>query len=169
MAYYLTINIEERGVALKGGGSPNYGHIRSMSRLFLFLVCITVCFFGSGDFTSAMAGGDLTYYDQAHDIAKEMDQILIKHGICNNTDDCNKKQVRFLGWYSWGIYVATYSIKDGRVLNELLNVCSKFFFDHKCQIKLEVNIYPVSKTAELGAAPWNKPKPIKITMKGGNK
>jgi hypothetical protein len=95
-----------------------------------------------------------------------MDQIMVKRGICSNTNDCRKKQVRFAGWYPWGIRVETYDIQDEHVLNELFDVCSKFFFDNKGQIELEVNIYPVNKAAEHAALPWNKPKPTKILMKG---
>jgi hypothetical protein len=127
------------------------------------------CLLGSGDFTSAMAGSG--YYDkQARILDRQLLPILIKNGICRNDNDCVSKEVLFWSESSRGVYIGIYSIKDGRVLNELLNVCTKYFFDQKCQVDLEVHIYAVSKAEELKILlPWNKPKPVKIIMTGGNK
>jgi hypothetical protein len=113
-----------------------------------------------------MAGGSLKYINQAQDLIKKIDPILIKRSICSDTNDCIKKEVLFIGWYSWGILVQTYGIKDGRVLSEVLDACTGFFFEHQSQIKLEVEIYTISKAEELKILlPWDKPKPIKIIMK----
>jgi len=133
--------------------------------LSVYLICLLCLVFTS----NTEAAGNLKYYDQAQAIIREMDKIMVKRGICSNTNDCRTKQVRFAGWYSWGISIDTYGIQSGQILNELLNVCSYFFFENNAQIELEFNIYPVSKATELASPLWNKPKPIKILMKGVNK
>ena len=133
-----------------------------LSVFIIFLLCLVLT-------TDTEAAGNLKYYDQAQEIIQEMDQIMVKRGICINTNDCRKRQVLFAGWYSWGIRISTYGLQNRQVLNELFNVCSKFFFENDAQIEIEVNIYHVSKEVELASPVWNKPKPLRILMKGAKR
>jgi hypothetical protein len=135
--------------------------------LCLFVIACFVLMSSLTVVTNSEATGYLKYYDKAHEIINEIDQILIKKGMCTDISDCQKKQIRFAGWESWGITIETYSIKDHHVLNELVKICSKHFFESKEQFEIKIFIYPLSKQDVIATPFWNEPKPTKIIMKGG--
>jgi hypothetical protein len=133
---------------------------------FFFILCL-VCMLPLAFTPNAEAAGNLKYYDKAHEIIREIDEILVRRGVCIDSNDCNKKLVRFADWESWGIGIETYGIQDGRILNELVGICSRHFFENKGQFEIRVDIYSRNKTEMLAAPFWSAPRATKIIMKGG--
>lgn len=68
------------------------------------------------------SGGSHQYSSQAHDLINSIHLLLISEKLCNDKNDCNKKEYAL--WRSGkGVYVYVYGITDKTIAKKIAGLC----------------------------------------------
>ena len=90
---------------------------------------------------TAFGGEPSTYQAQGLRLIKNSDLILIKHGLCNDENDCVKKQLIFFKNMSSGVKLSVYGIPDLDVISEIIGICLDEYGKNAKRMSIDVKVY----------------------------
>lgn len=115
---------------------------------------------------NADAAGNRKYENQRLELLERIKEVLVKHHLCDDKNDCSKKQLVFALPADWGIGVEVYGVHDSGALTEIANLCSAAFFSNGTEMSIRVQVFSITKEEETNRSFWNRPNPIKIDFEG---
>lgn len=102
--------------------------------------------------TSANAGfEDRTFDEQRVLAASQMRLILEHHGICNDAQDCRRRQLVFASPARGGFRIVIYHAIDSEVQRAVVSACGDIFMSNPRMQRLGLSI--VGGSFEVGASP----------------
>jgi len=128
--------------------------------------CVVAYFFlFSG---SSIAGiEDRTYERQRLELVEKIESILIGNNVCQSKPDCQAKKITFISPASSGVSIRLYGLKNTEALQQIIVECSQYFLKSKGGMQIEIELFGITKEAELNKRFWESVKPLmSIQFKG---
>ncbi|MCX7192030.1 MAG: hypothetical protein NTY60_00090 [Proteobacteria bacterium] len=108
-----------------------------MKRILFFVLLV----FFTLEVPMVFGGEPSTYQIQGLRISQNSDQILIKHGLCIDENDCVEKQLMFFKSASSGLMLSVYGISDVGAISEIIGICLDEYGRNAKRISIEVKVY----------------------------
>lgn len=86
-------------------------------------------------------GGDSFYYEQRLRLGQNSKQVLIKHGLCADDNDCVKKTLVLTGGTSSGVIISLYDIRDSSAIKEIIGLCMDEYEKNEKRMSIIVEVY----------------------------
>lgn len=125
--------------------------------LFLFL------FFG---IQQALAG-DSHYYEQRDELVKSSIQILIRHKLCADENDCHIKEYVLVEGATGGIVLDVYGIHDLSAISEIVSASIAAYKKHGKKMGVNLEVYREKHEDVMGLIkPFITRPYIKLQLQG---
>lgn len=112
-------------------------------------------------------GGDSFYYEQRLRLVESSKQVLIKHGLCTDDNDCSKKTLVLAGGMPSGISVELYDIHDASAIKEIIGLCMDEYEKNAKRMSIEVKVWKEKHEDVMGLIrPLIVSPYIKLYVKG---
>lgn len=112
-------------------------------------------------------GGDSFYYEQRLRLGKSSTQVLIKHGLCTDDNDCGKKNLVGSGGMYSGVHLVLYDMHDLPAIKEIIGLCMDEYEKNAEQMSILVEVYREKHDGAVGLINSLSTNPyIKLHIKG---
>jgi len=116
---------------------------RLIGFLFMFVSC------------AASAGENRLFESQRLDAVSEIENILIKHQLCLEKKECQKKQLLFVSPAKNGLSIKLYSVTSKNALLDISKIAANLFYVSGVP-NVSVDVFSVSKMDELSLSFFSK-------------
>lgn len=111
-------------------------------------------------------GGDASYYEQSFRLVKNSIQVLIKHGLCTDENDCNKKQFVTAAGRPWGVILELSDIQNSSAIQEIIGLCIDEYDKGEKKFSIALKGYKEKHEDLMGFAKlYTKPR-VELILKG---
>lgn len=112
-------------------------------------------------------GGDSFYYEQRLRLGQNSTQVLIKHGLCTDDNDCGKKTLVGSGGMYSGVHLVLYDMHDLSVIKEIIGLCMDEYEKNAKRMSIIVEVYREKHEDVVGLVNTLSTSPyIKFNVKG---
>jgi hypothetical protein len=104
---------------------------------------------------------------EAFDIGTKIIKVLLSRGICDDENDCIKKEYVFSSGGSSGINVQVYGVKDKDVISEIIKICTDKYFYGQRKSNIKVDFYVLSHKESMNSSYFFRQSSfMELTFKG---
>lgn len=111
-------------------------------------------------------GGDSFYYEQRLRLGQSSTQVLIKHGLCTDDNDCGKKNLVGSGGMYSGVHLVLYDMHDLPAIKEIIGLCMDEYEKNAKQMSILVEVYREKHEGAVGLINSFSAPYIKLNVKG---
>ena len=108
----------------------------------------------------AFAGFEDRKFDSVRiQVGQEIENLLISNAECSSIPDCQEKQILFSTSRSGGVAIQLWGIKNSKLLQPVLKICTSFFVNQSDMEIISVDIYSITMHDALKLPLWQFAKP----------